>query len=470
MSEDVCRSCGKPLPSRMGKPGRSSVYCSGACRQRAHRSRQAAPGEQAVRELIAEVQRRVQLLVPQPPEVFYSEVTALSSSIGRLRRIARSAHDAARIAVVGRRPRTAVEIVTPETVTNSTNDSGPHIRPDEEQAAAAFSAVRSGDESMFAQVVEPYRPELQVHCYRMVGSYDDAEDLVQETFLKAWRRRDGFEGRSTVRAWLYRIATNACLDFLRRHTRRPQHYEALPGMEHGSGEPPARVTWLQPYPDRLLEGVVADEVGPDAAVVSKETMELVFLTAIQHLPPRQRAVLILRDVLGWPATETAELLKLSVPAVNSALQRARPTIRGHLPERRTEWTASETLGREERAIVRRYMAAAERGDISAMAELLSEDARLTMPPNPLWFVGRSAILSFVAPVFDSGSPQYLGRWRHLPTRANGQPALAGYVQRPGTTVYRAQNLDVIRIADGKIVEITTFEPHLLPAFGLPLKL
>ncbi|MGI5493521.1 sigma-70 family RNA polymerase sigma factor [Microtetraspora malaysiensis] len=470
MSEDVCRSCGTSLPSRAGKPGRSSVYCSAACRQKAHRSRQAAPGEQAVRELIADVQRRVQLLVPQPPEVFYSEVTTLSSSIGRLRRIARSARDAVRIAVVERRPRTAVEIVTPETVTKSTTESGARVRPDEERAAAALSAVRSGNESMFAHVVEPYRPELQVHCYRMVGSYDDAEDLVQETFLRAWRKRDGFEGRSTVRAWLYRIATNACLDFLRRHTRRPQHYEALPGMEHGSGEPPTRVTWLQPYPDRLLEGVVSDEVGPDAAVVSKETIELVFLTAIQHLPPRQRAVLVLRDVLGWPATETAELLELSVPAVNSALQRARPTIRKHLPERRTEWAASETLSREERAIVHCYMAAAERADISMMAELLSEDARLTMPPNPLWFVGRNAILSFVAPAFDSGSPQYLGRWRHLPTRANGQPALAGYVQRPGTTVYRAQNLDVIRIADGKIVEITTFEPHLLPAFGLPLKL
>lgn len=325
-------------------------------------------------------------------------------------------------------------------------------------------------DSGFAESVEPFRRELQAHCYRMTGSFDEAEDLVQETFLKAWRSWEAYEGRAGVRTWLYRIATNACLDHLRRQQRTPRKYERLPGMAHGDGEPPARIDWLQPYPDELLAGVAADEAGPESQALSWETIELVFLAALQHLPPRQRAVLILRDVVGLPAEETAALLELSTASVNSALQRARPALREHLPAgRRTEWAPSKVPTEDEREVLQRYRAASERLDVTAMAELLAADARLTMPPNPYWFVGRKAIVDFVSQSLDPSSPQFFGHWQHLCTRANGRPAVGGYVRRPGTTVYRAQNLDVIRIEGGRIAEITTFEPHLLPAFGLPLK-
>ncbi len=396
------------------------MYCSQACRQKAYRARQ-APGD-TVPELIADIERRVKDLTPRPPSTFYTEVSALASSVGQLRRIAK----------------VATEIVTSEPVTEP----------------------RPQDEAAFAATLEPHRKELRVHCYRMLGSYDDAEDLVQETFLRAWRNREGFEGRATFRAWLYRIATNACLDFLRRNNRRPTRYDPMPGTD---AEPPDRIAWLQPYPD---EPVSAEPV-PDAALVSRETLELVFLAAIQHLPPRQRAVLILRDVLDWPAADTAELLDMTVASVNSALQRARPTLRERMPDR-LAWKADPS--EEERKVLDRYMEAAVNSDVTLMAELLAEDALLTMPPAPIWFRGRQTILDFVTPVFDTNSPQWFGRWRHLPTWANGQPAAAGYVQRPGTTVYRAQNLDVLRVEAGNIVEITTFEPHLLPAFGLPLTL
>jgi RNA polymerase sigma-70 factor (ECF subfamily) len=301
----------------------------------------------------------------------------------------------------------------------------------------------------------------------MTGSYDDAEDLVQETFLRAWRARDGFEGRAGARTWLYRIATNACLDFQRRTARRPQRYEPVPGMNHGTGEPPARITWLQPYPDDELPSA---EEQPEAAALSRETLELVFLAALQHLPPRQRAVLILRDVLGLTAAETAEALGLTVASANSALQRARPTLRDRLPRHRADWTTTEPT-RAQRAVLQRYMTAAERLDFGAMTELLSEDVTLTMPPNPFWFTGRDALVDFLRPTLDPASPAFFGHWRHLPARANGQLAAGGYVRRPGTNVYRAQVLDVLRFdADDRIVEVTSFEPHLFPAFGLPLRL
>lgn len=331
--------------------------------------------------------------------------------------------------------------------------------------------MASTTEPDFAELVEPYRRELQVHCYRMTGSLDESEDLVQETFLKAWRSRESYQGLAGVRTWLYRIATNTCLDHLRRHQRSPRTYERLPGMEHGAGEPPARIEWLQPYPDELFAGVPAEETGPEAQALAWETIELVFLAALQHLPPRQRAVLILRDVVGLRADETAELLELSIASVNSALQRARPALREHLPaDRRSDWAPRTVPSREEREVLERYRAAGDSLDISAMAELLAADARLTMPPNPFWFVGRTAIIDFISQSLDPASPQFFGHWQHIYTRANGQPAAAGYVRRPGTTVFRAQNLDVLRIEHGRIAEITTFEPHLLPAFGLPLKI
>lgn len=448
MPHESCLSCGKPLPARGGKPGRASVYCSAACRQRAYRERQARAGSKSVQELISDVAERAGRLAPQPPGAFYQDVTALSSAVGRLRRIARTAYDAAR--TTGPGTESVPGSVTPEPVTES-----PASPP---------------GEADFTRLLNAYRRELQAHCYRMTGSYDESEDLVQETFLKAWRRRDTYEGQASLRTWLYRIATNTCLDHLRRNSRAPQPYERLPGMEHGDADPPARITWLQPFPDELLIDVHAVEPGPEAEALAGETIDLVFLAALQHLPPRQRAVLILRDVAELPADRTAELLGLSTAAVNSALQRARPALREHLPAgRRTDWSVARP-GPKGREVLERYRAAAERFDVAAMAGLLTADAKLTMPPNPLWFVGRQAIVDFFEQVLDPASPVYFGQWRRLPTRANGLPAVAGYVQRPGTTVYRSQTLEVLRIEDDRIAEITTFEPHLLPAFGLPLTL
>jgi RNA polymerase sigma-70 factor (ECF subfamily) len=310
------------------------------------------------------------------------------------------------------------------------------------------SEVRAADEAAFTVLVERHRRELRVHCYRMLGSFDDAEDLVQETFLRAWRGRAGFQGRSTVRAWLYRIATNACLDFLDRHPRR-----AAP---RGTGQPP-EVPWLQPFPDQLL----APDT-PDMVTVDKETIELAFLVATQHLPARQRAVLLLRDVLGWSAAETATALDLTVAAVKSALQRARPTLRAQLPQRRMDWAATAAPAEKEQELLRRFMDAHERADAAALAELLREDVWMTMPPLPFWFVGRASVVAFA----ENSSPLREGQWRGVLTRANRQPALAGYLRLPGQREYHAQMLNVLRVADEQIAEITVFEPHVFAAFGL----
>ncbi|RPF33545.1 RNA polymerase ECF family sigma subunit [Streptomyces sp. TLI_185] len=440
MVADTCANCGKPLPARAGRTGRSSVYCSAACRQKAYRERQGTGTGASVQGLIDDIGRQVEELTPQPPSVLYSGVADLSAAVARLRRVARTARDTAK------EPQGPTEpSVTPKAVTEI-----PLTEAD------------------FATLTESHRREIHVHCYRMTGSYDDAEDLVQETFLRAWRARESFEGRAGARTWLYRIATNACLDFQRRTARRPQRYEPIPGMNHGTGEAPARITWLQPYPDDELP--TAEEDRPDVAAVSRETLELVFLAAIQHLPPRQRAVLILRDVLGLTAAETAEALDLTVASANSALQRARPTLRDHLPGQRAEWSAGEPT-EAQRTVLQRYMTAAEQLDFAAMTDLLSKDVTLTMPPNPFWFTGRDALVEFLRPTLDPASPMFFGHWRHLPARANGQLAAGGYVRRPGTHVHRAQVLDVLRFdADDRIVEITSFEPHLFPAFGLPLRL
>lgn len=333
--------------------------------------------------------------------------------------------------------------------------------------ALVVAAARSGDQHAFGTLVERHRRELQVHCYRMLGSFEDSEDLVQETFLRAWRKRENFEGRSTIRAWLYRIATNACLDFLERNPRQPSRYQAAPDSQV---QPPVNIPWLQPYPDHLLEPAAPGDTEPDATVVAKETIELAFLAAIQHLPPHQRAVLILRDVLGWPANETAELLEVSVASVKSALQRARPALKAHLPQQRLEWTPSSEPTADERLLLQRYMQAHERADIRMLAELLREDVLLTMPPHAMWFVGRANILDFTADVFTPASEFYHGQWRGIPTSANRQPAAAYYVKRPGDSIYRAQVLDVLRIEAGKIAEVVAFVPELFPVFGLPTTL
>ncbi|WET83058.1 sigma-70 family RNA polymerase sigma factor [Amycolatopsis sp. QT-25] len=427
MTGKVCGMCKGPLPARAGSRGRVALYCSAACRQRAYRSRHdPAPDVDA---LIAQVGRAANRLAPRPLEVFLTDLTSLTSDVGRLRRIARLAL------------RAENESVTPVPVTETV------------------------DEVAFAGKIEQHRRELRVHCYRMAGSYDDAEDLVQETFLRAWRGREGFEGRSSFRAWLYRIATNTCLDFLRRTKRIPRPYDSLPGVEQ-QGEPPQFLPWLQPFPDSQLPSAEAE---PGEIAETRETIELVFLAAIQHLPPKQRAVVILNDVLGWKAAETAELLDTTVASVTSALQRARPTLRERLPERRTDWARNVQPTEEEQTILRRYMAAATgSGDSRVMAQLLRKDVLVTMPPNPLWFSGRDVFLDFVAQSLDPASPTYFGEWKHLPATANRLPAAAGYVRRPGTRIYRAQVLDVLRIEEGKVAEITAFEPHLFPAFGLPL--
>ena len=339
-------------------------------------------------------------------------------------------------------------------------------------------SVVGTDQREFGEVLEQHRGELRVHCYRMLGSLDDAEDLVQETFLRAWRYRHTYTGRSSIRAWLYRIATNACLDQLTRHPRRPREAPAPPGAAPAlAAQPAAEIQWLQPYPDSLLDPATPDEASPDVTVVAKETIELAYLAVIQHLPPRQRAVLILRDVLGWSAAEVADLLGGSVPAVKSALQRARATLKQRLPRRREEWAIEDPTGAE-RALLQRYIAAHEQADVDALAQLLADDVRLAMPPHPYWFAGRDAVLQLTAQVFDPTSTWYHGRFRAVPTRANRQPAVAQYVERPSADEtrnmrdgeFRAQVLDVLRVENGQIVEITAFEPAVFSAFGLPLVL
>ena len=315
---------------------------------------------------------------------------------------------------------------------------------------AVVAAARAGDEAAFAALVDRHRRELHVHCYRMLGSFEEAEDLVQETFLRAWRRRDSFQGGPGFRAWLYRIATNACLDELRRSRRRVPSLHSF-----------AEVPWLQPYPDRLLDEIAPSDSQPDAVVVARETIELTFLAVIQLLPPRQRAVLLLRDVLGWSAGATASALDTSVAAANSALQRARATIREQLPARPSEWSASEPSD-QERALLEAFIDAHERADAAAAAALAREDIRITMPPHPWCYDG----LASIAPLLEQGLTEP-GEWRLLPTRANRQPAAASYLRARGDTEFRAFKVDVLRVEGGAIAEITTFDARLFPAFGLP---
>jgi RNA polymerase sigma-70 factor (TIGR02960 family) len=297
--------------------------------------------------------------------------------------------------------------------------------------------------------LERHRRELHVHCYRMLASYDDAEDAVQETYLRAWRGRDGFDGEN-VRAWLYRIATHVCIDRSRARQRR-----VAAGTE---------VTWLTAYPDTVLDEVPTGADQPDQAYVARETIELAFLTALQVLPPRQRATLLAREVLGLPAADTARLLETSVAAANSALQRARDTMRQHLPSHRSEWSASEPSA-DERQLLAAFIDAHERCDAEAAVAAAATDIRVTMPPYPWVYDGLVA----VRPLMEHGlGPDRDGDWRLLPTGVNRMPAAVSYLRRPGDTVYRAFKVDVLRIEDGRIVEITTLGPAaLLGPLGLP---
>jgi RNA polymerase sigma-70 factor (TIGR02960 family) len=295
---------------------------------------------------------------------------------------------------------------------------------------------------------ERHRRELHVHCYRMLASYDDAEDAVQETFLKAWRARDSFDGRH-AKAWLYKVATNVCLDRARARQRRAQA-----GVE---------VSWLTPYPDTLLDEVPTPDDEPDQAYVARETIELAFLAALQVLPPRQRATLLAREVLGLPAVETAQLLETSVAAANSALQRARETMRRHLPSHRGDWSAPEPSA-DERRLLSAFIDAHERCDAEAAMAAATADVRVTMPPYPWLYDGIDAVRPLMERAF---GPEREGDWRLLPAGVNRMPAAASYLRRPGDAAYRALKLDVLRIEGERIAEITTFGPSLFGALGFP---
>lgn len=330
-----------------------------------------------------------------------------------------------------------------------------------------LAAARAAGEDAFLQLVAPLRKEVQAHCYRMVGSLQDAEDLVQETLLRAWRSLDHFEGRSSLRSWLYRIATNACLDLLEKRPRR-----SLPSMERPAADPSAPIEppieepiWLEPYPDDAL-GEPA--LGPEAKYSLRQSIALAFLTALQILPPRQRAVLILREVLGWSAAEVGEALELSVPAVNSALQRARAAVEARAGAGREETRVQpDDRDSPRRQLLRRYVSAWEIGDVAALVAVLREDASLAMPPTPSWYQGRGPIAAWLSANLMAGDAR--GRFRLLETAANGAPAFALYQLDPGSGLYQARAIQVVQLEeDGLIREVHTFlNPALVRRFGLP---
>jgi RNA polymerase sigma-70 factor (ECF subfamily) len=323
-----------------------------------------------------------------------------------------------------------------------------------------LARARAGDEDAFRELTDPYRRELQVHIYRIVGSVQDAEDLLQETLLAAWRGLERFEERATVRAWLYRIATNRSLDALRASRRRPESLLRMTDVP----EPTRRTEpiWLEPYPDVLLEGIPDHAPGPDARYETKEAIALAFIVGLQHLPPQQRAVLVLRDALGFHADEVAEMLETTQHSINSLLRRARAAFDSRLPSAGRE-RAPLPNSRPERDIIGRFADAVEAGDINGMVALLTDDAWLTMPPEPYEYQGRSAI-----GVFLSGREVRRGRLRLLPTRANAQPAFGCYLPAPETEIARPYAMFVLTLEGDRISAITWFaDSSVFPHFGLP---
>jgi RNA polymerase sigma-70 factor (TIGR02960 family) len=331
--------------------------------------------------------------------------------------------------------------------------------------AQVLSQARLGDEGAFGRLVAPYRRELHVHCYRMLGSVQDAEDIVQETFVAAWRGLDGFEERSSLRTWLYRIATNACLAVLRR-TRAPR--KIAPPPEPPGDYPPAagaaiEPVWLEPYPDAWLDDLPDSSPGPESLYDSREGIELAFVTALQQLSARERAAVVLKDVLGYRSAETAEALGTSAPAVNSALQRARAKLDRVARERPLEKAPTAGSG-EERELVGRFARAFESGDVDSVVALLSRDARMTMPPEPMQYVGPAEIHRFLLTVPARGA---LERFKLVPTRANGQPAFACYLRMPEGPL-RAYGLIVLTLAGTRVTAITGFpDTSVFASFGLP---
>jgi RNA polymerase sigma-70 factor (TIGR02960 family) len=324
--------------------------------------------------------------------------------------------------------------------------------------AAFIAAARSNDTAQFALITERYRRDLQVHCYRMLANYEDAQDMTQETFLRVWKKRESFKGHAALRTWLHRIATNACLDFLdKRNDRTPVPAE-LPdaGLE---------VRHLQPYPDRMLPE------DPQESVVARETIELAFIVAVQHLPPRQRAVFILRDVLGWPASKAANALELTVASVTSALQRARVTMREQLPDRRLDWRSPATheLSNGERGVVKSYIDAHERNDLDGLMALLRDDLRFAMLPEPgnLVVTAKDAVDGWVSSgLFQHGYDD----WSCIATTVNRMPAAVLYLRTPDDPEYRLFTIAVLHIVDGKIAELTGFDATDKPWLGLPVTL
>jgi RNA polymerase sigma-70 factor (ECF subfamily) len=322
-----------------------------------------------------------------------------------------------------------------------------------------LARARAGDEDAFRKLTDPYQRELQLHIYRIVGSAQDAEDLLQETLLAAWRGLEQFEGRASVRAWLYRIATNRSLDVLRASRRRAddQRMTQMPEPTRWS-EP----VWLQPYPDVLLEGIPDEAPGPDARYETKEAIALAFIVGLQHLPPEQRAVLVLRDVLGYRAREVAEMLETSEAAVNSLLRRARAAFESRLPAAGRE-RAPLPNSKLERDIVGRFAEAVENGDIDGMVALLTDDAWLTMPPEPYEYQGPTAIGLFLR-----DREVARGAMRLVPTRANGQPAFACYLPSVQTDIARPYAFFVLTLEGEGISAITWFaDSSVFPHFGLP---
>jgi RNA polymerase sigma-70 factor (ECF subfamily) len=320
--------------------------------------------------------------------------------------------------------------------------------------------ARAGDEAAFRELTDPYRRELQLHIYRIVGSAQDAEDLLQETLLAAWRGLAGFEERASVRAWLYRIATNRSLDVLRAGRRRPEDRQRMTEMPEPTryGEP----VWLQPYPDVLLEGIPDHAPGPEALYEAKEAVALAFIVGLQHLPPQQRAVLVLRDVLGFRAAEVAETLDTTEASVNSLLRRARAAFESRLPARGRD-RAPLPNSKLERDIVGRFAEAIETGDTDGVVALLTDDAWLTMPPEPYEYQGHSAIGAFLRDrTIRRGSPLL------VPTRANGQPAFGCYFPSPQTEIARPYAMLVLTLEADRISAITWFgDSSVFPHFGLP---
>lgn len=325
-------------------------------------------------------------------------------------------------------------------------------------------AALPGDEVAFGSVTEPYRRELLTHCYRMLGSLEDAEDMVQETLIRAWVKKNTYEGRASLRTWLYKIATNACLDALKRRSRRllPQNLRqpSVPG--EGFLPPIQDPIWLEPFPDELLD---PSDATPESRYEAHESINLAFLVALQELTPRQRAVLILCDVLDWSIEDVSLLLGATPTAINSTLYRARSRLSGHYTSRKARHFHDPQVNQESKALLDRYVTAWETADIDALVALLADDATFPMPPLPVWYQGRDSIRAFISTTILAGNPH--GRWRLRPTRSNGQPAFAWYRIDDMSGQYTAYAIQVLTIEKGLLSNITTFGfPNLFSYFGL----